>query len=365
MRDHLPVSTVNELKSLRMTVARNLTELLEYAPRTTLGFTDTGDGEELPSKLEERPAADETPASQPTTIHMLQFGTFELGASGSPGNSSAEVVPAPAASSLAAATPASTPDPHNQILKELAAGPLFDGDAASVLTRRLPLSVLLQASQSQTLPSRLRGRVALATFIRAILLGNEAAARELAPRVMDSYPKLKRSIGSWLPAKSPDEESFAAGFMMLENPGLRFEVDAGAGRVTPLNEIDSLRDNWWPSQESPEPRDQTYPSFLSATEKQSADDEWKKLSEINAPSFLCTAAIEQAKRHPHDTRVPEALYRCLTAVHLGCSNSQGTDLAKSAFGLLHHRYAESDWAAKGQFWYRANNCGDASLHRRP
>jgi hypothetical protein len=86
-RSELPVSTVNEFLALRMEVARNLNELLEYAPRTPLGFTDDGDSEEIPSQLDD-----------PT-------------------------------------------------LKELAAGPLFDDDGAEVLTRTLPLSLLMQAAQ--------------------------------------------------------------------------------------------------------------------------------------------------------------------------------------------------------------------------
>jgi len=295
-RDQLPVSTVNELAALRMALARNLNELLAYAPRTPLGFTDDADYEELPSKLDD------------------------------------------------------------QSLKQLAAGPLFDYDAAALLTRWMPLSVLMQAARSQTLPSRLRAQVALATFVRAILLGNDAAARDLAPAVMESFPKLKPPIDAWLAAKSPAEQRFAAAFMMLQNPGLRYEIDPGPGRITALDEIDSLRDNWWPSRVGQRPQTQSYPSLPSAAERKSADEEWQKLSAINAPNFLCTAAIDQAKNHPNDERAPEALYRCLRAVHLGCSNDKGTELARSAFQLLHHRYPDSTWAAKGKVWYKGDGC---------
>jgi hypothetical protein len=186
-RTQLPRSTVNEVAALRMSVARNLDELLVDTPRIPLGITDDADSDELPSQLDD------------------------------------------------------------QGLKDLAAGPLFDTDGASALTRGLPLSVLMQAARSQTLPSRLRGQVALATFIRAILLGNLPAARELAPLVMKSFPKLQPSIDAWLAAQDPDAQRFAAAFMMLQNPGLRFYVDPGPGRTTALNQIDSLRDNWWPS----------------------------------------------------------------------------------------------------------------------
>jgi hypothetical protein len=209
---------------------------------------------------------------------------------------------------------------------------------------------------SRALPYRLRGQVALAGWIRAILLGNGPAARELAPVVMQSFPKLKPSIDAWLEAKGPDAQRFAAAFMMLQNPGLRFEVDPGPGRTTALDEIDDLRDNWWPARVDQNLKNQTYPSFLSAAEKKSADEEWQKLSAINAPNFLCEEAIEQAKRHPNDERAPEALYRCLRAVHLGCSNSQGTEFARSAFKLLHLRYSKSSWSDKGKFWYSGDGC---------
>jgi tetratricopeptide (TPR) repeat protein len=298
-RDQLPVSTVNELAALRMTLARNLNELLAYAPRTPLGFTDDADDEELPSALDDQTA--------PT-------------------------------------------------LKQLAAGPLFDHDSAAVLTRWIPLSVLMQAAHSKTLPSPLRDQVALAAFVRAILLGDEPAARELAPLVMESVPKLKPSIEAWLEAKSPDAQSFAAAYMMLQNPGLRYEVDPGPGRSTALDEIDSLRDNWWPSGVGQNLDAQTYAGFLSAAERKTTEEEWQKLSAINAPSFLCTEAIEQAKSHPTDERAPEALYRCLRAVHLGCSNDKGTELARSAFQLLHHRYPDSPWAEKGKVWYKGGGC---------
>ncbi|HYR80393.1 MAG TPA: hypothetical protein VEO55_10340, partial [Candidatus Dormibacteraeota bacterium] len=131
-------------------------------------------------------------------------------------------------------------------------------------------------------------------------------------------------------------------------------VDSGPGRITALDEIDSLRDNWWASRVGQNLPNATYPNFLSAAEKKSADDEWQKLSTINAPNFLCTEAIQQTKSHPNDERAPEALYRCIRAVHLGCSNTQSPEFARSAFVLLHHRYPKSHWAEKGKVWNKGN-----------
>lgn len=287
---------VNQVAALRMSIARNLNELLVYAPRTPLGLIDDGDSDELPSELDDAG------------------------------------------------------------LKAIAAGPLFDKDSAGALTRWLPLSVLMQAVHSQTLPSGLRSQVALSTFIRAILLGNDRAAREVAPLVMKSFPQLQPSITAWLDARSADARRFDAAFMMLQNPGLSFYADAGTGRDTPLNEIANFKENWWFQAPDPDFKVPTYPDFLSAAQKQTADQEWQRLSSINAPNFLCGEALAQARRYPDDDRAPEALYRCLRAVHFGCSNSQGSDLARSAFRLLHRRYPQSDWTAEAPFWYRGNKC---------
>jgi hypothetical protein len=310
MRDALPRSTVNELARLRMRTARNLDELLTDAQRIPLGVTDTGDFDEIPSDLD---------------VTWLP----------------------------------------NARLKKLVGGPLFDRDGAEVLSRWVPLSIQQHAAQDPILPTGLRGQVTLAAWTRAILLGDNASARELAPVVSELIPELKPSLSAWLAAKDSQARRFEAAFMMLTHPGMRPYVDAGVGRVTPLGQMDNLRDNWWrfpswyessltgPGRRSPP---STYPVFLSAAERKSADEEWQKLSTIKAPNLLCAEAIGEATRSPHDQRISEALYRCISAVHLGCSNDQGTEYAKSAYYLLHRRYPENTWAQKNRFWYRSGGC---------
>jgi hypothetical protein len=228
--DHLPLSTVNELKALRMTAARNLNEFLQDAPRTPLGFTDTQDGEELPINVSPTPAPTDTPAPSATPVSdVMKFG---------PGSFAVGVAVAPTPE-----PPTPTPDPYTEHLKELSKGSLFDDDAASAISRWLPLSMQIEATHSRQLPARLRGQVALLAFMKAILLGDNAAAHGLASQVSDAYPKLKPSIDSWLEAKNSNTQNFAAALMMLRNPGLSYEIESGAGRDTPIEQIDGLRDN--------------------------------------------------------------------------------------------------------------------------
>ena len=302
-RDSLPRSAANEFESLRMKVARNLDELLKYAQRIPLGITDTGDVEELPE----------------TSL-----------------------------------------DPE---VKVLAAGPLFDADGAEVLSKWLPLNLQKQAAQSAVLSPYLRGQVAMAAWTKAILLGNMADARELAPIAGDLVPALKTPLEKWSTAKGPAAKRFDAAYMLLLNPGIRPTVDPGVGRNEPIGTIDDYRDNWWPSMVASRttfsdstPTAEPAPGFLSAAEKSSAEAEWNKLSTVNAPNFLCSESIAWARSGSGDDRAPEALSKCVMAVKLGDSNCESTKIGKAAFDLLHRKYPDSAWAKRTKFWYSGSDC---------
>jgi hypothetical protein len=159
----------------------------------------------------------------------------------------------------------------------------------------------------------------------------------------------------WLAEKDTRARSFDVAFMMLRNPGMRFEVDAGLGReqsesgtfsaITcgPRNPISLhltalylLRD---------------VRSSCQVAERKSAENEWKTLSALNTPNFLCGNTIGWARDHPEDARVAQALSLCVKAVRLGRSNCESSMLAKLAFTLLHRQYAGSSWATATPYWY--------------
>jgi hypothetical protein len=246
--------------------------------------------------------------------------------------------------------------------------PLLDRDSTVVINGWLPLSVLMQMARSSILPREQRKWVALDAWVRAILLGDQHSARELAPLISDLIPELKPSLDAWLAAKTGDQRHFEAALMMLRNPGTRPYVDDGLGRLTPLAQMDRLRDNWWgalstvppqppvspvalPAAKPPEPK---YPMFLSEAERKAADREWVVWSQIDGAEFLCTEALNYARANHDDERVPEALYRCISAVHLSAASDRCDALAEAAFHLLHNRYPGSTWAAKNRFWYHGS-----------
>jgi hypothetical protein len=138
-------------------------------------------------------------------------------------------------------------------------------------------------------------------------------------------------------------------------------------RLTPLGQTNALRDNWWGAENATAPQASAtpsnsaaapppvlkYPVFLSAADRKSADREWITLSAINGPEFLCGEVLRHARAKPDDARVPEALYRCISAVHLGPGTDRCDALAESAFHQLHREYSSSVWAAKNRFWYHS------------
>ncbi len=310
--DALPRSAYNQFSGLRLKLARNLDEYLRYALR----YAVTIEGDAYPDEF--------------NNLYMQELA----------------------------------PGPLDDV-QQPAAGPLLDEDSAAVMDRWLPLSVLKQVARSQILPPSLRARVALSVLVRSILIGDRETVRELAPLVSDLIPALKPSLDAWLAAKTRDDERFEAALMILRNPGMRPYVESGMGRLTPLGKMNVFRGNWWgalippvkptPSvaavAQAPVPR---YPIFLSDAERKSADREWTSLSAIDGPEVLCSVAIQHADVSPKDERVPEALYRCIYAVHLGPSSDRCDALAESAFHLLHGRYPNSTWAQENKFWYRGS-----------
>lgn len=306
--DALPPSAVNQFMALGLKLARNLDEYLKYALRHPVAI----DGDVYPDQF--------------NNPYMQKFAAGPL-----------------------------------DEFQSRAAGALFDDDSLNVITRWLPLSVLTQIAHNKLLPPPLRARVAMSVWVRSIVIGDQASARELAPIVSDLTPALKPSLDAWLAAKPGDRERFEVALIILRNPGMRPYLESGFGRLTPFDKLDPFRGNWWatisPDKSTPTAALVTPPAnliFLSAGEKESAEREWTSLSAIDGSEFLCSAVLRHAAISPTDERVPEALSRCIGAVHYSPSNARCDTLAESAFRLLHSRYPKSEWAQKNKFWYRGS-----------
>ncbi len=267
--------------------------------------------------------------------------------------------------------------------------PHFDSDASVVLTEKLPLRLLADAAKSNTLAPALRSDIAVAAWTRAILLKNDAIAREMTPVVAELVPELKDDLAEYAKTPDPKAAESAAIFAILRNPGFRPFVSASPDRGwfyhtgdldSKFSSIENFGDNWWcrivPSQKDQPANGGFYrlfstlraplreiypggvvpsPAFLSAQDKSTATEELNALADLpSAPRWLGQFTINWAKAHPDDPRVPEALHNVVRSWRYGCTEPNDKDApnySKDAFEILHTRYPDNDWTKKTPYWF--------------
>lgn len=227
-------------------------------------------------------------------------------------------------------------------LKLLADGrTFFDTDATAVLNGS-PLTLLQQAVSSTVLSPHLHRELALAAWVRSVLLEDEQLSMALVPVVATLRPDLKEYLNAYTSAKDHEAKQFAAVFLLLKFPGARPYITPGVGRLTPLNRVDDYRDNWWCRSFAATPGTL---AFLDEAQKTVASEELGKIPSVDEVFHL---VITWAKKKPDDPRVPEALHRAVKSARYGCTSSE---LSKQAFQLLHKRYPNSPWAKKTPYWF--------------
>jgi hypothetical protein len=305
-RQQWPASAVNLFLGERMMMAQNLDEFLQNAQREAAGFSDNDDGREIP--MEPKDAAQ--------TANGAKF--------------------------------------------------FFDLDAANVFNKVMPVAVLNNSSHSKLLPTNLRKDVAQAAFARAALLDDRETANQAAAVLQEFYPQMKEFLAAYQRATTPEARRFAAAFLSLKFPGVRPFVQAGVGRTTAVEEIDSYRDNYWcaepptpqsgpPSDDDPQEankkRPVVAPEFLKSTQADGA----RQLAAVQAlgpaPNYLCRIAIEWTEKNPNDPRSPEALHLAVRSTRYGCTDKETGRWSKAAFDLLHRRYPNTNWARATKYWF--------------
>ncbi|HEY0079530.1 MAG TPA: hypothetical protein VGB73_13035 [Pyrinomonadaceae bacterium] len=312
----LPVSAHNRLLGQRMLLARSLEEFLRFAQRTPTALSWNEDGRELPADASEVEANDRAKVARGRT--------------------------------------------------------LFDDDAAAILNAQFPLALLKQAAMSEALPEHLRRELALAAWVRSLLLEDRETGRELVPLVESLVPELKGYLSADLDASTDEARKFNGLYALLKFPGMQPHADSGIGRTTPINSIDSYRDNWWcvhtPQETQTSSADgavagaqtqsaaakpaNNFPSFLNARQRAQAAREVARIEALGtAPNFLARLAVEWANKSPDDPRVPEALHLAVRSTRYGCSDAGTGALSKAAFQTLHKRYPKSEWAKKTPYWF--------------
>jgi tetratricopeptide (TPR) repeat protein len=234
----------------------------------------------------------------------------------------------------------------------------LDADAVFPFNRRTPLRRWMDAANHKLLPNGLQGDLALAGWVRAIVLDDRPAARALAARVSQLKPDFASEMRGYLAESDPATAQFQAVFIMLRFPGLAPVVQTEGGESV---------GNWWAQAAPTEDRDHEAlfdlyakgepgpREFLPPEERTAGQEEWTRLIERagSKVNFPCSEAIAWARSHPQDPRVPQALHLVVRPWNYGPASDRGdpTGYSKQAFDILHRRYPNSEWTKKTKYWY--------------
>ena len=234
---------------------------------------------------------------------------------------------------------------------------LFSGLEGNVINQSLTLDQLLSVAKSSSLPKAMADEVARCAWLRAVLLERMDKAAALTPLLESN---LRERAVKIVKLQDAVERRFEAVRLMLENPGLRFEIGTDyATRVngTDVKEFDSLRDNWWcgPREDSPKKKLEAGPNpgFLPSSGIQEAFADRAALEKIPAAQiYFANTVMAFAEAHPDDIRVPEALHKVVgTTRSPMCGSAEMTAMSKRCFNLLHKQYPKSEWTRKTKYYY--------------
>jgi len=206
--------------------------------------------------------------------------------------------------------------------------------------------------------------VAVAAWVRAVLLDDRTFEKSIAPVVVALNPSLRPYLERALTSKKRAERRLALLAALLEAPSTSASVFAWRkGAVTKGTISSSYDSHWWCGSAAAGGNagnswqtQGNVPSFdvrfLSRTQRQTRDREARCLNQLGSgPTFLANEAAEVAKLLPNDPQIPQLLHVAVRATQYGCKDAGTTPASRRAFRALHTKYPNSDWTAKTPYYY--------------
>ena len=237
---------------------------------------------------------------------------------------------------------------------------VFDEETTDILNWHFPLTLMLATSRDSELPDYLRQSIALSVWTRAVLLDNEAVARQVSADLAQRIPEMSGPLEEYLAAKTPTQRDDEALYIMLKFPSLTPWVRAGIPEFSTTEKSEYYFElSWWCRPDETEfqndgtevKKQVPIPRFLSPKDLLTAKRERTELMDIgDAKSYLGELVLDWAKRSPSDPRIPEALYigaKANQSYKYGCGGWERDEEVRNALEkLLREKYPRSEWTAK-------------------
>jgi hypothetical protein len=301
-------AVTNLLNAERLSLARNWTEFLHFAPRTAVEMGDT-DGE-YPMSAGGKPVAFDADFVRPfNTMVPLKLWLDAADSESLPQNLRVDIMRA--------------------------------AWVRAVILRNRPAARAVAERMHQADPE-------LSADMRAYLAERDPAAADfLAVFLMLRAPGLEPTLRDGLSRSIPVLKLDQFRDNWWELPNRYSNAPEDGQHPTPYDlSSQALYDlypdgNFGPS------------DFLPKDQRASGEAEWKQLTgrADAAANYLCPIVFAWAHAHPQDPRVPQALHLAVNATHYGPNDETTSTYSKQAFDLLHRRYPNSEWTKKTKFWY--------------
>lgn len=254
------------------------------------------------------------------------------------------------------------PDDDEEMKGKLKTPAEFTAEAGDVLNNKLPLSLLQQVATNKTIPADLRNNVAWTSWVRAVLIGDDASAKTLATITQPLNKAKSKFFASYLGATTPEDKTFAAALLMLHfssaqpnaTSGPLMEDDYGDASgwwwgASPIQKTQGASTGMGESESEPEEFD---PEFLTAPQRAQLKQQIAKLEKVEtAPNYFAKIVLAYAQKHPADPRVPEALHYGVKCTRYGSTDDASHKLSKQMFTMLHTKYKGNTWTKQTPYYY--------------
>ena len=243
--------------------------------------------------------------------------------------------------------------------------PLFAKETTALLNDFFTPSMILEVIDAPALGDYLRGRMAIAGWTKAMLVGDLNAAFVLADRVGATVPNLASEFRAFQQA---DDKHFEAARIILDHPAIspwirpgegRIQRHASATRPAPDNIAIGARDtNWWCARPEDPGHDQRLddmlrdPRFAHYSTGELGDTRRvAKARTTAATTSFGPHVLRYAREHLDDPRIPRTLHRLVFATRHACHWQAPGSISRAAYVMLHEHFPESEWAQKTPYWY--------------
>ena len=235
--------------------------------------------------------------------------------------------------------------------------PMLMPEAADVLNSAVPLDRFAAlAMQDSGLPERVSRDIAIAAWVRSILLGDSELSYELASLVAGQAPEIAGDMTRYRASK-PGDRPFIALEILLEYPGMSAKVHPGIGREAPLNEMHLAGFNWWwwtlRGEIEPSPPEVGPVDWIPPAERARAAREWERIVALgNGAAWLYDTVYERCKAGAPPAGCAKALHRVAVSsrwidYHHGMQYLPYDVRSQSGYDvvlLLHRLFGGTRWA---------------------